>query len=422
MCVGCAWDTRGMRAGCARILPAITQACRAFKPTSRVILTANYVEPALSVPVPKEFISLCERTFIRMSKFFKLRIAETRKETEDCISVRFDVPEELSEIFEYKQGQYLTLRTEIRGEEVRRSYSLCSSPLDNEWRVAIKKLPGGVFSSWAHEHFKAGMEVEVMPPLGRFYCELDPHKDTSYVLFASGSGITPIMGTLKTILRQVPKARVKLFYGNKNVASIIFREELEDLKNKYLGRLSIHYILSRQDQESEWFNGRLDIDKLKHYAKIFFQPDEVEAYFICGPQPMLLALRQGLFDLGVEKSRVHVELFNSYVEHTAPRDPEEAKALEGKAARVDIKVDGKSTSFMLPYGGKTVLDGALAQGADLPYACKGGVCCTCKARLVEGEVQMEVNYGLEDDEIAMGYILTCQSHPRSEHLVVDFDQ
>src|SRR5690606_8108210 len=239
-----------------RILPAITQACRAFKPASRVILTANYVEPALSVPVPKEFISLCERTFIRMSKFFKLRIAETRKETEDCISVRFDVPEELSEIFEYKQGQYLTLRAEIRGEEVRRSYSLCSSPLDNEWRVAIKKLPGGVFSSWAHEHFKAGMEVEVMPPLGRFYCELDPHKDTSYVLFASGSGITPIMGTLKTILRQVPKARVKLFYGNKNVASIIFREELEDLKNKYLGRLSIHYILSRQDQESEWFNGR----------------------------------------------------------------------------------------------------------------------------------------------------------------------
>jgi ring-1,2-phenylacetyl-CoA epoxidase subunit PaaE len=242
------------------------------------------------------------------------------------------------------------------------------------------------------------------------------------VLLASGSGITPIMGTLKTILRRVPKSSVQLFYGNKDTESIIFREELEDLKNKYLGRLTVHYILSRQDQESEWFNGRLDIEKLNRYARVFFDPAEVDGFFICGPQPMLLSLRQGLLDLGVDKHKVHVELFNAYVESDRKKEEEWEKVYEGKAAKVDITVDGKTMSFVLPYGGKTVLDGALAKGADLPFACKGGVCCTCKAKLMEGEVAMTVNYGLEEDEIENGYILTCQSHPRSEHLIVDFDQ
>lgn len=357
-----------------------------------------------------------------MQHFFPLQIKEVRPETWECVSVSFDVPDSLREQFQYTQGQYLTLRTTLQGEEVRRSYSLCSSPLDNEWRVAIKRLPGGKFSTWANEHLKAGDTIEVMPPQGRFFCELDPAMDSDYVLFASGSGITPIMGTLKTILKKQPKASVQLFYGNKDSESIIFREELEDLKNKHLGRFTVHYILSRQDQESDWFNGRLDNEKLQHYARIFFDPKEVDGFFICGPQPMLLSLREGLLNMGVDKSKVHVELFNAYVESNRKQEAEWEKTYQGKAAKVDVIVDGKSTSFMLPYGGKTILDGALGKGADLPFACKGGVCCTCKAKLLEGEVQMTVNYGLEEDEVANGYILTCQSHPRTDRLVVDFDQ
>lgn len=362
-----------------------------------------------------------ERSFA-MQHFFLLKIKEVRPETYECVSVSFDVPDELKEQFEYIQGQYLTLRTTLNGEEVRRSYSLCSSPLDNEWRVAIKRLPGGLFSTWANESLKAGDTLEVMPPQGRFYCELDPAAKSNYVLFASGSGITPIMGTIKTMLKKQPNASVTLFYGNKDTESIIFREELEDLKNRHIGRFTVHYILSRQDQESDWFNGRLDNEKLNHYARIFFDPKEVDGFFICGPQPMLLAMRDGLLDMGVDKSKVHVELFNAYVESAKKKEEEWEKVYQGKAAKVDVTVDGKTMSFVLPYGGKTVLDGALAKGADLPFACKGGVCCTCKAKLLEGEVEMAVNYGLEDDEIENGYILTCQAHPRSEHLVVDFDQ
>lgn len=384
-------------------------------------------EGKLSLPLfsffPKiSFLSLCERTFIRMQHFHILTVKEIREETPECVSIAFDVPADLKEDFKYIQGQYLTLRETINGEEVRRSYSLCSCPLDDEWRVAIKKLEGGRFSTWAHENLKTGDEIDVMPPQGRFYCNLYPKNENNYIMFASGSGITPIMSTIKTILKTEPKSEIQLFYGNKNIENIIFRDELEDLKNIYLGRFTVHYILSRQAQESDWFNGRIDLDKLKNYAKVFFDPKEVDGFFICGPQPMLLALRDGLMEMGVEKPKVHVELFSSYVESNKEKEEAWKEEYKGKAAKVQVIVDGKTLDFVLPYGGNSILDGALRKGADLPYACKGGVCCTCKAKVLEGEVEMTVNYGLEDDEVENGYILTCQSHPRTENLVVDFDQ
>jgi ring-1,2-phenylacetyl-CoA epoxidase subunit PaaE len=354
-------------------------------------------------------------------KFHTLTIADIRRETADCVSIAFQIPTELKAVFAFTQGQYLTLKKEINGEEVRRSYSICSSPNDEELRVAIKKVEGGKFSTFANDHLSIGEKIEVMPPMGKFFVPLSASESKHYVGFASGSGITPIYSILKTTLEIEPQSTFTLFYGNKNAASVIFKEDIEALKNKYMERFQVYYILSREHNESPLLNGRLNGEKCEKFCQYFIDAIAVNAYFLCGPEEMIFSVKDTLNTLGVAKQNIHFELFttSSAAEKTVKTNEAEQKT--DKISEISIVLDGKTMTFPLAQQGKNILDAAMERGADLPYACKGGVCCTCKAKVTSGEVRMEVNYGLEEDEIAANYILTCQAHPISESVTVDFD-
>ncbi|TMI86292.1 MAG: phenylacetate-CoA oxygenase/reductase subunit PaaK [Bacteroidetes bacterium] len=354
--------------------------------------------------------------------FRKLVIKELRKETADCVSVLFEIPDGIKKDFAFKQGQSLTMRTFLNGEEVRRTYSICSSPLDNEWRVAIKKQEGGLFSNFANDQLNAGDLLEVMPPVGKFYTELDPSKRKNYVAFAAGSGITPVISIIETTLRTEPKSQFTLVYGNRNKNSIIFKEELEGLKDKFIDRFRIIHILSRERTDAPINSGRVDLEKLNQLSKLI-NYKTVEEFFICGPEEMIFCVKDFLESIGIDKRNIHFELF------TTPGEEAKTKVKRGKSktqesgarSKITVKLDGISFDFELGMNDVPILDAALKQGADLPFACKGGVCCTCKARLIQGEVDMEVHWGLEEEEIEQGYILTCQSHPKTETVVVDFD-
>lgn len=353
--------------------------------------------------------------------FHKLVIKEIIKETAECISVQFEIPEELKKDFAFKQGQSLSMRIFLNGEEIRRTYSICASPLDNEWRVAIKKQEGGLFSGFAHEQLKIGDVLEVMPPVGKFYTDLDATNKKNYVAFAAGSGITPVLSILNTTLRTEPNSQFTLVYGNRNKTSIIFKEALEGLKDKFIDRFRIIYILSRERTDTTINSGRINLSKLIELNKLidYRQTDE---FFICGPEEMIFSVKGFLNNEGIEKSKIHFELFTTPGEkqHSVVRHAPSQKE-EGPVSKISVKLDGISFDFDLGFNGEPILDAALKQGADLPFSCKGGVCCTCKARLIEGEVDMEVHWGLEHDEIEKGYILTCQSHPKTERVIIDFD-
>ncbi|HEX6191963.1 MAG TPA: 1,2-phenylacetyl-CoA epoxidase subunit PaaE [Chitinophagaceae bacterium] len=353
--------------------------------------------------------------------FYPLKVKEVRKETPECVSVTFDIPDSLRTDFSFKQGQSLTMRTSIKGEEVRRTYSICSSPLDQEWRVAIKKVEGGLFSSFANRDLKKGDTIEVMQPVGKFYTELNPSNQKHYVAFAAGSGITPVLSLIKTTLATEPQSNFTLLYGNRTRNSIIFFEELEALKNKYIDRFNLIHVLSRERTDAALNFGRIDIEKLQQLDKLV-DYNSGDEFFICGPEVMIFAVKAFLEAKGIDKKKIHFELF------TTPGQTQTATSIQkpiidsGAKSRITIKLDGRAFDFDLPLNSDaTLLDAALQQGADLPYACKGGVCCTCKARLLEGEVAMDVHWGLEDEEVEQGYILTCQSHPKTEKVVVDFD-
>jgi ring-1,2-phenylacetyl-CoA epoxidase subunit PaaE len=353
--------------------------------------------------------------------FHSLKIKAIKKETTDCIGVAFDMPAEMEKRFSFHQGQSLTMRAMIGGEEVRRTYSLCSSPLDKEWRVAIKKVEGGLFSTYANDTLKNGDVLEVMEPVGKFYTELDPAHKKNYLAFAAGSGITPVLSIIKTTLRTEPGSQFTLVYGNKSRASIIFFEELEGLKNKYIDRFNFINILSRERTESSIHSGRINTGKLDELANLldYSTTDEI---FICGPEEMTFCVKDYLQQKGVSEKKIHFELFTSSSPQKSKIKNQKSKTEEGPSCNVSIKVDGRSFDFDLALNSETtILDAALQQGADLPYACKGGMCCTCKARLLEGEVDMDVHWGLEHEEIEKGFILTCQSHPKTEKVVVDFD-
>ena len=358
--------------------------------------------------------------------FHSLRIKQIRKETPECVSVVFDIPESLRDRFRFKQGQSLTMRASFGDTEVRRTYSICSSPLENEVRVAIKKVEGGLFSRFANEQLKEGDMLEVMEPVGKFYAELDPAHKKKYLAIAAGSGITPVISLIKTTLAIEPRSEFTLIYGNKTRTSIIFFEELEALKNKYLQRFNFVNILSRERTDSSINYGRINIEKLLELSRLvdFAAIDEA---FICGPETMIFSVKEFLEQKGIDKKNIHFELFTTPGEKkgdpvTGAREMDDTKAEKNEArSKITVKLDGRSFDFELGFDDVAILDAALEQGVDMPYACKGGVCCTCKAKLVEGEVQMDVHWGLEDDEIEQGYILTCQSHPRSGRVVVDFD-
>lgn len=356
----------------------------------------------------------------RNTSFYPLKVSQIDQSAQDCVLVSFDVPESLKQDFAYQQGQYLTFKTQIAGEEVRRSYSLCSSPLDDEWRVGIKKVPSGLFSTYANESLRVGDELEVMPPDGRFFVEVDAERKREYACFAAGSGITPIFSIIKTHLQAEPNASFKLFYINPSVKSIILKEELEALKNLYMDRLEIFYFLTKESRSVPLFNGRLNEEKLEILFKTICDVEEIDDYFLCGPEAMIFMLRDFLLAKGVEKKNVHFELFHTDTKANV-RQGRLHKDASGKEAEITILEGGKSFSFNIVKGTESILDAALNQEADLPFACKGGVCCTCRAKLVEGKVDMMVNYGLEEEEIKAGYILTCQSIPLSDKVVVDFD-
>jgi len=357
--------------------------------------------------------------------FHTLRIKEVRPETAECVSVSFEVPESLKETFRFLPGQYLTLRTVIEGTEVRRSYSICSAAGEDELRVAVKKVDQGKFSGFVNGVLKAGDELEVMPPLGKFTPRSGEKTGKKYLAFAAGSGITPIIGIMKSVLRQEPDSEFTLVYGNKNRGSIIFKEAIEALKNKYMQRLRVYHVFTRETMDTPLFNGRINADKAKAFCERLIDAASMDELFICGPEDMILGLRDFFIeDLKIDAHRVHFELFSS---PDQPRTVHKEWASRqqqidpSKVSRVTVKLDGAAFEMALAYGGDNILDAALQQGADLPYACKGGVCSTCKAKLVSGEVDMEVNYALEPDELAANFILTCQAHPRTEKVVVDFD-
>ena len=353
--------------------------------------------------------------------FEQLTVREVRRETHDCVSIAFEVPEQLKETFRFLQGQYITLKTKIGGEEVRRSYSICSSPLDHELRVAVKKVPNGVFSTYANELLKAGDSLEVMPPMGKFFTPLLSSQKKNYVGFAAGSGITPLLSIIKTTLQTEKESTFTLVYGNRNRHSIIFRETLEALKNKYMNRFRLIHILSRETTDTPLNSGRIDADKCLTLCDKTIDLQRTDEFFLCGPEEMIFSVKNVLEEKGVVAQKIHFELFTTAGQQNKKIQQLETETDKGPKSKITVKLDGISFDFELSQKGEAILDAALKQGADLPYACKGGVCCTCRAKLVEGQVDMEVNYGLEPDEIEQGFILTCQSHPKSEHVVVDFD-
>ena len=355
------------------------------------------------------------------TKFYPLVVNAVDRETADTVSVAFDVPEDLSALFAFTQGQYLTLRTDLNGEEVRRSYSICTGVQEGELRVAIKKVPNGLFSTFANETLQAGDSLEVMPPQGRFFTELDSTQERIYVAFAAGSGITPVMSILKTTLATEQNSRFILFYGNRRFEQIIFHEQLETLKNIYPERLSVHHVLSKEQLGSDLFFGRINGEKCKAYGKLLFDPAEVHSFFLCGPEEMIFEVKDTLLELGVTENKVHFELFTTPGSKRKVDPTASARKEDAVEANVTVVQDDMKFDFFLPSDGSTILDAAMRAGADLPFSCKGGVCSTCKAKVIEGEVEMDVCYALEPDELEAGYILTCQSHPKTDRLVVSFD-
>ena len=352
--------------------------------------------------------------------FHKLAVKEVRKETPECVSVLFEIPDDIKRSFSFKQGQSLTMRTFLNGDEVRRTYSICTSPLDDEWRVAIKKQEGGLFSNFANDQLKNGDWLEVMQPVGKFYTDLDPANKKNYVAFAAGSGITPVISIIKTTLRTEPKSQFTLAYGNQNKNSIIFKEELEGLKDKFIDRFRVIYILSRERTDAPINSGRIDTNKLSDLSKLI-RYKNIDEFFICGPEEMIFCVKDFLESNEIDKKKIHFELFTTPGEEKKLKVRSQRAKEEGSKSKISIKLDGITFDFDLGKNEEPILDAALKKGADLPFSCKGGVCCTCKARLIEGEVDMEVHWGLEHEEIEQGYILTCQSHPKTEKVVIDFD-
>jgi len=351
-------------------------------------------------------------------KFHTLKVADIRRETTDCVSVAVHIPAELEEQFQFSAGQYLTFRANLQGEAIRRSYSICSSPLDQEWRVAIKKVTGGVFSTFANEQLKVGDFIDVMPPMGRFGQQIVGKDAQTYLAFAAGSGITPILSILKTGLATQPQSRFILLYGNQNRHSILFKAELEALKNRYMGRLSIYHVLSREMVDASLLHGRIDAEKCHSFFQKLIPLECIDQCFICGPEDMIHTVKQSLIEAAFDPQKIHFELFGV---KTQAIKPTPLNGHKGPVSTVKIRLDGSSFEIPVAYDGESVLDVALRSGADLPFACKGGVCCTCRAKVLSGNVKMQVNYALEADEVAAGYVLTCQSHPRSAQVTLDFD-
>ncbi|MBS0322168.1 MAG: phenylacetate-CoA oxygenase/reductase subunit PaaK [Proteobacteria bacterium] len=357
-------------------------------------------------------------------RFHPLAIARVDRETRDAVAITFAVPPSLADAFRWEAGQHLTLRAEVGGEDLRRSYSICTPPDSGALTIAIKRAPGGLFSNHANAMLKAGDIVDVMAPMGHFMAAPAEKADGAparYVAFAAGSGITPIVAIVAATLAADRRAEFTLVYGNRASSTVMFRETLAALKDRYLDRFNLVHVLSREAQDIELLHGRIDRAKADALLDHWVSLDGVDAVYLCGPEGMMDAVHEALAARGYPEARIRVERFAASIprHRHVPRPLPEAGAAE---TAVDAVIDGSTRSFTLKRGEENIIDAALRQGIELPYSCKGGVCSTCRCKLVDGEVDMDVNYALEDYEVARGYVLACQSYPVTARVVVDFDQ
>lgn len=358
-----------------------------------------------------------------MARFLPLMVSDIRKETREAVVVTLKPRDEDRANFAFIQGQYLTFRRLLAGEELRRSYSICSGLDDGVLRIGIKRVDGGIFSTWANEELRAGDVLEAMPPMGAFHTSLDASRSRHYLAFAGGSGITPVLGLLRTTLSREPKSRFTLIYANRSANTIMFREELEDLKNEHLGRFSMMHVLESEAQDIELFTGRIDKDKCARLFKHWIDISKVDFAFICGPEQMMLTIAAALREHGVGDDRIKFELFASPHQGSGMRRVDAAQA-DTKAGDCEaiVTLDGTTRAFKMPKQGQSLLEAALANSIDAPFACKAGVCSTCRAMIIEGQAEMQANHALEDYEVRRGYVLTCQCYPLSDRIVVSYDQ
>ncbi|MFZ5689815.1 MAG: 1,2-phenylacetyl-CoA epoxidase subunit PaaE [Pseudomonadota bacterium] len=353
--------------------------------------------------------------------FHKLKVADVRRETPDAVSIAFAVPPELADEYRFHPGQHLTLRRECDGQDVRRSYSICTGLDDRELRVAVKKVEGGVFSTLCNEVLRPGDTIDVMTPQGRFGVMPDPATARNYLAIAAGSGITPILSLLRSVLSREPNSRFMLIYGNRTAKDIIFKEALEDLKDRFIGRLVVHHVLSREQQEIELFNGRIDAGKIEALLKSFASANRIDHAFLCGPGAMIEDAKATLIRLGTPPGNVHIEYFSTDGVPVTPRRTAAKAAGEAPVAHAHVTLHG--SVYEIPMlDGETIIDAGERAGIELPYSCRGGMCCTCRAKLVSGEAEMAVNYSLEPWEKEAGYVLTCQARPLTKEIVVDYDE
>lgn len=365
-----------------------------------------------------------------MAKFHTLRVSDVNRETKDAVSIAFEVPEVLKQAYQYIQGQYLTFKMDMDGEEIRRSYSICSSPItDKDLRIAVKEVEGGKMSPYLNRQVSVGDEMEVMTPMGNFYTDVKEDQAKNYVLFAGGSGITPIFGIIKTILAVEKDAKVTLFYANRNEFSVIFKEQLEGLAAENENFHLAHIYDQAPSDFDELHSGLMSKGKVTALLREYDLIKETDEFFVCGPTPMMDNIIEALNANGIDKKKVHIEYFTTVMEDL--KNAEEGSTSAGGddsgedfsgTAEVTVILDGEETTFELDGEGESILDAGIDAGLDVPFSCKGAVCCTCKAKVMEGKVDMEMNYALEDDEVEEGFVLTCQSHPRSSKVVIDYDQ
>ena len=352
--------------------------------------------------------------------FHALQVVEIVPETAEANSIRFAIPPELRDAFAFKAGQHLTLKIDIGGEEVRRNYSLCTAPDDEDCMVTVKRIGGGVFSNWVGDQLKPGDLVEVMPPHGSFTTEFDAQQTRRYVAFAGGSGITPVISLIRTALKHEPESRFTLLYGNRDSSSVIFLDALADLKDRYMGRFELYHFLAEEEGDVALFNGMLDKATCDNAIEhLVGDPAGVDAWFICGPGPMMDAAESALLERSVAKDRIHIERFTA--DRPSAALAQEMAELQTKAvgATVSVTLDGRTRK--VEFTESNILDSALAAGLRAPFACKAGVCATCRAKVISGKVEMAARYGLTDEEVAAGYVLTCQSVPVGDGVAVDYD-
>lgn len=357
-----------------------------------------------------------------MATFHPLEVVDIKRETVEAVSIKLRIPAELAEEFKFLPGQYVMFKHTVNGEEIKRSYSISSSPQEGELRVGVKEVSDGRFSSFANRTLKAGDRLETLAPRGRFVVRTNPANKKHYVSICAGSGVTPIISMMKHVLETEPLSTFTCFYGNRYTSTIIYVDEINALKNRFPDRLEMHYVMSKEEMGSDLFRGRIDEEKIRKFSEVLFDPKEVDGFYMCGPEQIIHAAKKVLEEKGVDEDKLHFELFGTANPTagfaTPPLAPQTDESVK---SHITVIMDGDEFNFEMEPGNETILDAADRAGLDVPYSCKGGVCCTCLARIKKGEVTMELNYSLTDKEVSEGLVLTCQAHPKSPDVVVDYD-